>query len=85
MRDIVKFCKKFGGILQENLWNLKKNSLEFWEYISEILKKIGEVLYVNFGDILKKMWWNFVKSLVAFYKKIYEILRKIRLNFERSM
>ncbi len=53
----------FDGILLENLWNFKKNSVKFWENIGEILKTTGVVLNVNFGEILKEVWWNFEKSL----------------------
>ncbi len=73
---MMKFCENFDGILHENLWNFKKNTVKFWENIGEILKKIGVVLGVNFGEILKKMLWNFEKSLVKSWSTFGEILEK---------
>ncbi len=82
---MVKFCKIFGGILLENLWNFKKNSVKFWEYIGEIMKTTGEVLGVNFGEILKKMWWNFEKSLVESWETFGKILEKNWRSFRENL
>ncbi len=73
--------ENFGEILWENWWNFGENSVKFWEYIGEILRKILEKIWKKIGELLWKIWWHLEKNLVKLKEKFGEVLGKILVKF----